>query len=1227
MNKQIAAITITLGVLLVALCSFIIVSEETDASTISDTESLESKINSIVNQAKNQTSDTTYDIILSDNATIVVDSLLFDFTGINSDVKLNFTMGSKDNGATITISGDESYGLKFINASSSKLEITLKYGTIIDQRTYQGDSSSTLEIVGSGALGGTTTVMTNTLKLVSEVKDGTNVSVISMSGGVSYTSNTSSNTSSDIDGTTGVRMITSNADVKPTSFVLYYSSTIDVVGDGIVSEGNKLSTITLNKETSVISESGNAVTSSNSKVSVKNMTLNAGKSGVYLESGEIAVTGGTISGKESAIDTKPGVIGSISGGKFNHIVDSSLFEENYACSDYPDSEGYYCLSYIGPDAEAKLDGVGYKDVRDAQTAASMITDRTPTITLLNYVGLDDGWSPSFSNDIIIDLNGNNWYMGYTRTNVSGINMEITGAGTITSPADVAFDVRGSTDSNNKDYTVLIIGKDVKIVGKSAVVVFPENESAYGVRIDIAGTLETLDNSYPLCIQGEVKKTGSNVPVINIESTAVIDGKIGTGIYAAGYGIWNIDGKISGATGIELRSGTLNVFDDAEIIATAELFSETPNGSGTTVVGAGIAVSQHTSNPSIQVNIHGGDISGLYALYEKDLQNNVGTDGIMMDITGGTFTGKTASVSSQNVTGFLSGGIFLKENEDGSKSGDKSLNSTNYLENDRTVSDTGSVSLEGAVAKLNDKEYLTIASAIAEANDGDVISLIDYTTESITIPSGVNIILDLGTFTVTNETDKHTITIESGADLTIIGTGIIDNVSHKKAAVYNLGTVTLESGTLTRSAEASTSPSNNGNNSYYVVHNNGTFNMNGGTITQNGYYSSLFANKSENGSTPVFNMTAGTLNQEGFIALKNEETGTVNISGGNVICSEDQSLQNWGTATISGGELTGMVTTFSYTQDNTDYQATTNIEGGIINGDVRSWKYINKDVHANTAPEINVTGGTINGSFEAIERGENGTPVTQVDFAESGIIVSGGTFSEPVPEDCVSDKAIIVPNENGTYGAISTDDADIQSSGVVETPIESDSPTYNLTSAGDYQDVTVTIVFPEGTIVISGDFQKGSYPITLEEVTSLADGMEAGFHIVTDDIVIDFIMVTVQVPVGDDQRMTSAIVYHQAENSQTIDSQGFSPDSFTEDGTIVFTTGTNSYYWIDATLETVQTEPDFPPIWDDDDEYIPPIVPTQPEGPGDDDTTTIVACAAAAVVAALIAAYLIIDRRQ
>lgn len=53
----------------------------------------------------------------------------------------------------------------------------------------------------------------------------------------------------------------------------------------------------------------------------------------------------------------------------------------------------------------------------------------------------------------------------------------------------------------------------------------------------------------------------------------------------------------------------------------------------------------------------------------------------------------------------------------------------------------------------------------------------------------------------------------------------------------------------------------------------------------------------------------------------------------------------------------------------------------------------------------------------------------------------------------------------------------------------------------------------------------------------------------------------------------------------------------------------------------------PIIWDDDDEYIPQIVPAQPSDSGDDNTTTIVACAAAAVVAALMAAFLILDRRH
>ena len=66
--------------------------------------------------------------------------------------------------------------------------------------------------------------------------------------------------------------------------------------------------------------------------------------------------------------------------------------------------------------------------------------------------------------------------------------------------------------------------------------------------------------------------------------------------------------------------------------------------------------------------------------------------------------------------------------------------------------------------------------------------------------------------------------------------------------------------------------------------------------------------------------------------------------------------------------------------------------------------------------------------------------------------------------------------------------------------------------------------------------------------------------------------------------------------------------------------------VDENGNTVIVESHIPPIIWDDDEYVPPIVPVQPEDSGD-DSVTVVACAAAAVVAALMAAFLILDRKR
>lgn len=50
-----------------------------------------------------------------------------------------------------------------------------------------------------------------------------------------------------------------------------------------------------------------------------------------------------------------------------------------------------------------------------------------------------------------------------------------------------------------------------------------------------------------------------------------------------------------------------------------------------------------------------------------------------------------------------------------------------------------------------------------------------------------------------------------------------------------------------------------------------------------------------------------------IAVKNDELGTLSITGGTIIGTgtAGQAVQNWNVATISDGDLTGDVTTWNY----------------------------------------------------------------------------------------------------------------------------------------------------------------------------------------------------------------------------------------------------------------------------------------------------------------------------
>lgn len=221
---------------------------------------------------------------------------------------------------------------------------------------------------------------------------------------------------------------------------------------------------------------------------------------------------------------------------------------------------------------------------------------------------------------------------------------------------------------------------------------------------------------------------------------------------------------------------------------------------------------------------------------------------------------------------------------------------------------------------------TLQEEINTAEKGATVSLSENETGSITVSADKDITLDLAGYKLTNTADSHTVTVEKGASLTVLDsseaqTGAIDNVSNNKAAVVNHGTFVLNSGSLTRSAEASTISENgntaSGGNSWYVVWNTGNMTVNGGKILfsadNQGYYSSLIDNgwadpsKNTEKAFATLTVTGGELNG-GKITIKNDDYGILDIQGGTLTqaCESFFSVFNWNDATISGGTINGTV---------------------------------------------------------------------------------------------------------------------------------------------------------------------------------------------------------------------------------------------------------------------------------------------------------------------------------
>ena len=269
----------------------------------------------------------------------------------------------------------------------------------------------------------------------------------------------------------------------------------------------------------------------------------------------------------------------------------------------------------------------------------------------------------------------------------------------------------------------------------------------------------------------------------------------------------------------------------------------------------------------------------------------------------------------------------------------------------------------------------VDGVITLGNDSYVMS--EDTTAFVNVPAGVTATLDLGGKTLTNKADEHTIIVENGATLTITGNGIVDNVSHGKAAIYNEGEVTLNGGTFERSAEKGIySPYGNGGNSWYTIANYGTMEINTGVTVKNaGGYSSMIRNGGD--VTADCNLTIKGGNFTGGVnTVKNDSFGVLTINGGNFSNTAQYVIMNWNKAEITAG-------TFQ-TLDTASAVLFTSAYGG----------------DANTVGKLTISGGEFKHASDTQEM-----IVDHYDASNSGTAaVTGGKFdadiSKYIPTDYV-----------------------------------------------------------------------------------------------------------------------------------------------------------------------------------------------------------------------------------
>ena len=743
---------------------------------------------------------------------------------------------------------------------------------------------------------------------------------------------------------------------------------------------------------------------------------------------------------------------------------------------------------------------------DSFTEAVEAAQDGETVKLLkNY---DNFGSGIVKKSITIDLNGktvtnNAEPLFTTLSEVTIKNGTITNAAlsnAINAYSKVTLESMTITGAANSSYNLVnvrcnaevTISKDsVLTANGSGVAVFVGDEYAAEnatFKLNVYGKVIQNSNTYAISGNGSYKGTST----INIYDGAEVKSPTCVAIYQPQAGVTNIyGGLVEGKCAIGIKSGALNI-SGGTVRGTVNdhvLSDENSTGNGISYDGSAIIVDSRATGyaGNVKINVTGGTVESYYSNAIREIGNDPSVTQLAeLKVTGGNVFG--ASSSTGNVTKDMLVRDISVSNVSVSGGAFNHKVPQNYcapgFEPTQNGNPYGVKINENMAAEVLDAQgntvgaYDTLADAITAAKNSETVKLLSDVAEAVTIPADKTITLDLNGKKLVNSENaqddkvadadrKHTIT--NNGTLTIkdsVGGGIVDNVSHGRAAIYNAGTITeIKGGKFTRSVDNSTDAASAKGNSWYVIYNaeNATINkISGGEFLAIGKFSSLFRSDGT-----IDEISGGTFTQDGFIAFKNQ--GTVKkISGGTFSSKEQSCIQNWGTIDeVCGGTITaGSIGIWNLSSDK--YAAPGKvgvISGGSISGTtaaIRLTDYDNTPDGGNKPSttckaSASITGGTITGALDVREN--------------TKLTISGGTFDRPIDSKYCASGFVPKANSDGTYGVTRPSSGSSSSSSYdptysVSTPSKTEhgSVTVSPKSASKGDTVTVTVKPDSGYVL-------------------------------------------------------------------------------------------------------------------------------------------------------------------